>query len=56
MADNLKPRDAAEVEQAVNWAMAGGKTLEIVGHGSQARDRPGGAMGHARSTFPGCLA
>ena len=35
MADNLKPRDAAEVEQAVNWALAGGKTLEIVGHGSK---------------------
>ena len=35
MADNLKPRDAAEVEQAVNWALAGGKTLEIVGRGSK---------------------
>jgi glycolate oxidase FAD binding subunit len=35
MTDNLKPRDAAEVEQAVNWALAGGKTLEIVGHGSK---------------------
>src|SRR6202035_769 len=34
MADNLKPRDGAEVEQAVNWALAGGKTLEIVGRGS----------------------
>jgi glycolate oxidase FAD binding subunit len=35
MADNLKPRDAAEVEQAVKWAIAGGKTLEIVGRGSK---------------------
>jgi glycolate oxidase FAD binding subunit len=35
MADTLKPRDAAEVEQAVNWALAGGKTLEIVGGGSK---------------------
>jgi glycolate dehydrogenase FAD-binding subunit len=35
MTDNLKPRDAAEVEQAVNWALAGGKSLEIVGHGSK---------------------
>src|SRR3984957_6219332 len=35
MADNLKPRDAAEVEQAVNWALAGGKTLEIVGRGTK---------------------
>src|ERR1700688_4099327 len=35
MADNLKPRDAAEVEQAIQWALAGGKALEIVGHGSK---------------------
>jgi glycolate oxidase FAD binding subunit len=35
MTDNLKPRDEAEVEQAVNWALAGGKTLEIVGRGSK---------------------
>jgi glycolate oxidase FAD binding subunit len=32
---NLKPRDAAEVEQAVRWALAGGKTLEVVGHGTK---------------------
>jgi glycolate oxidase FAD binding subunit len=35
MAEKVKPRDAAEVEQAIQWAMAGGKTLEIVGHGSK---------------------
>jgi glycolate oxidase FAD binding subunit len=35
MTDNLKPRDGAEVEQAVNWALAGTKTLEIVGRGSK---------------------
>jgi glycolate oxidase FAD binding subunit len=35
MIDNLKPRDAAEVEQAVNWALAGAKTLEVVGRGSK---------------------
>ena len=35
MAQNVKPRDAAEVEQAINEAIAGGKTLEIVGHGSK---------------------
>jgi glycolate oxidase FAD binding subunit len=35
MTDNLKPREAAEVEQTVNWALAGGKTLEIVGRGSK---------------------
>ncbi len=37
MADKLEPRDAAEVEQAVNWAVAGGKTLEVVGRGSKRR-------------------
>lgn len=35
MTENLKPRDAAEVEQAVQWALAGSKTLEIVGRGSK---------------------
>ena len=35
MADNLKPRDAKEVEQAIQWALADGKTLEVVGHGSK---------------------
>jgi glycolate oxidase FAD binding subunit len=35
MADTLKPRDANEVEQAIQWALAGGKTLELVGHGTK---------------------
>lgn len=35
MADTLKPRDGADVEAAVGWALAGAKTLEIVGHGSK---------------------
>jgi len=35
MADTLKPRDAAEVEQAVRSALADGKTLEVVGHGTK---------------------
>jgi glycolate oxidase FAD binding subunit len=35
MTDTVKPRDAAEVEQAVNWALAGGKTLEVLGRGSK---------------------
>jgi glycolate dehydrogenase FAD-binding subunit len=35
MTENLKPRDAVEVEQAVQWALAGGKALEIVGRGSK---------------------
>jgi glycolate oxidase FAD binding subunit len=32
---NLKPRDAAEVEAAIRWALAGKKTLEVVGRGSK---------------------
>jgi glycolate oxidase FAD binding subunit len=32
---HLKPRDAAEVEEAVQWALAGGKTLEVVGRGTK---------------------
>src|SRR5436305_162098 len=35
MADTLKPRDARDVEAAVQWALAEGKTLEVVGHGSK---------------------
>jgi glycolate dehydrogenase FAD-binding subunit len=35
MTDNLKPRDASEVEQAIQWALANGKTFEVVGHGSK---------------------
>ncbi len=35
MHENLKPRDAAEVEQAIQWALADGKSLEIVGRGSK---------------------
>jgi len=34
-ADNLKPRDAAEVEQAVQWALGNGKALELVGRGTK---------------------
>lgn len=35
MPDTLKPREAKEVENAVAWAIAEGKPLEIVGHGSK---------------------
>src|SRR5271170_8105415 len=35
MADTLKPRDAQEVEQAICSALADGKTLEVVGHGTK---------------------
>ena len=35
MADNLKPRDAKEVEQAIQWALGNGKTFEVVGHGTK---------------------
>ena len=35
MTDLLKPRDGKDVEAAVQWALAEGKTLEIVGQGSK---------------------
>jgi len=34
-AENLRPRDAAEVEHAVQWALGNGKTFELVGRGSK---------------------
>jgi glycolate oxidase FAD binding subunit len=34
-AHNLKPRDGRDVEDAVQWALANGKTLEVLGHGSK---------------------
>jgi glycolate oxidase FAD binding subunit len=35
MADTIKPRDRNDIEAAVQWAHGGGKSLEIVGHGSK---------------------
>src|SRR3954452_20176346 len=35
MTDLLKPRDGQDVEAAVQWALAEGKTFEVVGHGSK---------------------
>src|SRR5712671_4567949 len=35
MADALRPRDAKDVEGAVQWAVAHKKSLEIVGHGTK---------------------
>ncbi len=35
MGSHLKPRDGAEVEQAIRSALADGKTLEVVGRGSK---------------------
>ena len=35
MTDRLKPRDAKDAEAAVQWAVAEGKTLEVVGAGSK---------------------
>ena len=35
MTDTLKPRDAKEVEVAVQWALAEGKALEVMGQGSK---------------------
>ena len=34
MAEALKPRDAKDVESAVQWALAEGKALEVTGRGS----------------------
>jgi glycolate oxidase FAD binding subunit len=31
----LKPRDAADVEQAIQWALGAGKALEVVGRGTK---------------------
>ena len=35
MSDSFKPRDHKDIEAAVQWAIAGAKSLEIVGHGSK---------------------
>lgn len=35
MTDALKPRDAKDVQDAVQWALSEGKTLEVVGRGSK---------------------
>jgi glycolate oxidase FAD binding subunit len=35
MTDTLNPRDAKDVEDAVRWAVAEAKSLEIVGHGTK---------------------
>jgi glycolate oxidase FAD binding subunit len=35
MTDRVKPADAKAVEQAVQWALSEGKTIEIVGAGSK---------------------
>ena len=35
MTDILKPLDGKDVEAAVNWALADGKTLEVVGRGTK---------------------
>jgi len=35
MSDNYQPHDHRDVETTVRWAVAAGKSLEIVGHGSK---------------------
>jgi glycolate oxidase FAD binding subunit len=35
MSDHSKPRDLKDIEAAVQWALGGGKSLEIIGHGSK---------------------
>src|SRR5271163_625288 len=35
MPDTFKPGDVKEVEEAIRWALAGGKALEVVGRGTK---------------------
>ena len=35
MTDTLKPRNAKEVEDAIAWSLAEGKTLDLIGQGSK---------------------
>src|SRR6187402_3044100 len=35
MSDALKPRDGKDVEAAVQWVLAEGKTLEVIGQGTK---------------------
>ena len=35
MTDALRPRDAKDVQDAVQWVLSEGKTLEVVGRGSK---------------------
>ena len=35
MDTGVKPRDVAELELAIRWALAGNKTFEVIGHGSK---------------------
>ena len=35
MSDRLTPRDPTDVEAAIQWALAGGKTLEVAGRGTK---------------------
>ncbi|MGO8923565.1 MAG: FAD-binding protein [Xanthobacteraceae bacterium] len=35
MSEPLRPRDPKQVEEAISWALAQDKTLELIGHGSK---------------------
>src|SRR5262249_56379809 len=35
MSEPLRPREPKQVEEAIAWALAHGKTLELLGHGSK---------------------
>ncbi len=35
MDDTIKPRDRNDIEAAVQWALGGGKSLEVIGRGSK---------------------
>ena len=47
MDDTIKPRDRNDIEAAVQWALGGGKSLEVVGRGLV--NQIGSAAASARS-------
>ena len=51
MADTVQPRDAKDVEAAVQWALAESKTVEIVGHGSKRAIGRAGLKATSSPTF-----
>ena len=55
MIDRLKPRDGKDVEDAVRWALAEGKALEIAGQAPSVRSA-GRRRPMRRSISPGSRA
>ena len=54
MSEPLRPREAKQVEEAIAWALAQGKTLETDWLRHQARDRPRRAMGCDARSLRAC--